>query len=327
MLISHNDVPSQTPILVLGYSRPDLLESALQRLTQSGEENIWVSIDGANPDNLEVTGRQRHCEEVAKRYQSDASKRRIGAINLGCRDGVIEGLTWFFSHNRQGIVLEDDIEIEPGYIEKMKVLLRKHSDNKQIWSVSSHCDPELAVDSGHPNRLYLADLCRVWGWATWSDRWMNHKDWLDESANWNQVDCFWNLPKHVRSKEFALKIYACKKRHMHAWDYEWNLSHLRNNAKSITPLSLLSRNHGFRQDGTHTKVATPPWETMGRWEIKEQREHWSSSTEETTKVLYKNCGITRTDNWKRELAGLYYYLVYNKLAAPVRKSMSILGIR
>ena len=325
MVTNKHDASIQTPILVLGYSRPDLLEGGLKRLTQAAQGNVWISIDGPESNNPEREDKQRHCAEIAKRYQCDPSKRRIATTNYGCRDGVIEGLTWFFSQNSRGIVLEDDIEIEYGYIEKMKDLLRRYENDKRIWSISSHCDPEMAVDAAGGNRFYLADLCRVWGWATWSDRWMSHQHWLNESANWNQIDCFWNLPKHVRSKEFALKIYACKKKHMHAWDYEWNLSHLRNSGKSITPLGLMSRNHGFREDGTHTKDNKPPWELMSNWQEKNQTgEDWATKTEEMDKILYENCGITRARDWKRESLELYRYLIYNRIAAPVRKSRNFL---
>ena len=42
------------------------------------------------------------------------------------------------------------------------------------------------------------------------------------------------------------------------------------------------------------------------------------------KILYENCGITRARDWKRESLELYRYLIYNRIAAPVRKSRNFL---
>ena len=171
--------PANTPLLLIAWRRPHTLRQVIDAIRPVAPTRLFVACDGPNPE------RPGEAEKVAAtraviEHEIDwpcQIERLYSDVNQGCRLGVSRAITWLFEQVEEGIILEDDIEIEHGYIEKMKDLLRKHKNDKQIWSISSHCDPEIAVNVTGSNSFYLADLCRVWGWATWSDRWMSNQHW------------------------------------------------------------------------------------------------------------------------------------------------------
>ena len=309
-------------ILLLGFNRPDLLLAAITRIKGHGYSNLWIAIDGPRLGNDRDKSGCRSCGKIAKKEQVNQAKRHISSRNRGCRDGVIEGIDWFFSNNKEGIILEDDVEITLDYIEIMVGMLEHYRKDKDIWSICSHCDP---VDAGGDDKdliFYKSDLCRVgYGWASWDDRWKDHQEWLIRSRNEGRIKTFMKMPRQVRTKDFCLKIYACRKGHMDAWDYEWNLSHLRNRGKSVTPLALCGTNHGFREDGTHTHSCQPPWTTATKWKVDDTYLVYRGYFNVDKKLLYSNCGIVPSSNWPLELIKLIWYLAYNRIAAPARKAV------
>ena len=311
----------ETAILILGFNRPDLLQEAIKRLKDYGYSNLWISIDGPRPGNARDRAGYGYCVEIANREQGDPLKKHISPANKGCRDGVIEGISWFFENNKEGIIMEDDVEVGSGYIEIMAGMLKHYRTNKRIWSISSHCDPMDEQVEGEFLRFYQSDLCRVgYGWASWADRWEEHRTWLERNSKVGRVRTFMRLPRGVRTKDFCLKVYACRKGHMDAWDYEWNLSHLRNRSRSITPLAICGINHGFRKDGTHTHSCPPPWTTVSRWKQERQYLVYEDLFHVDRDLLYSNCGISTSSRWPVELIRLACYLIYNRVAAPVRKA-------
>ena len=46
--------------------------------------------------------------------------------NYGCRLGPIKGISWFFSENQYGIILEDDVILSKKCIEAFSYLLEKY---------------------------------------------------------------------------------------------------------------------------------------------------------------------------------------------------------
>jgi len=121
------------PILILGFNRDDLLIESFERLRKQGFKNIYVSIDGAK--NKEDKVKQESM--VAHLRNSGLKKEKIRhlEINQGCRFGVLSGISWFFNHVDQGIINEDDIEIEPNYIEYMAALLDRYKGSSTYQSI------------------------------------------------------------------------------------------------------------------------------------------------------------------------------------------------
>ena len=72
-----------------------------KRFKQKVYNNIWVTIDG--PKNTEDKLKQKEMQNYMNLSMIPTRKRKIFGVNYGCRDGVINGITWFFKHNKEGM--------------------------------------------------------------------------------------------------------------------------------------------------------------------------------------------------------------------------------
>lgn len=323
---NHRDnLRNEAPILILAYNRADLFIGCIDRLLSNGFNNIYVSIDGPRNDKDEFS--QSKIKNHLQARMVPESKVRHRSENAGCRVGVIEGITWFFSIHKMGIINEDDVEIEPRYMDVMIELLNKHEPDKQFFSISAHSEPDMEREDGDLG-LHMSPVCRVGGgWASWSDRWQQHLSVMQKTAKLSPVQTFNSLPKPYRTSSIAMKVWTCRKNYMDAWDYEWNLTHIVNKAFSITPSGVYSINHGYREDGSHTKTAEDkPWEVCSKpWKTINGVIRYEEMKPQYIGILRK-CGLEHEKSrWVWEALKVYSYKPYNKLViAPLRKMRGLL---
>jgi len=258
----------RAPVLILAFNRPDLFYATLCRLFKYSFSDVWVSVDGPRPTNPDDTLAISAIHDLCKCFQLPNSRLRFAEVNQGCRNGVIAGISWFFKHNFNGIIIEDDVEIDNNYLLRMSTLLLQNSDNPNIFSVSSHSAIAFTEPNFAPTDFVLSPMCRVWGWASWADRWQKHLNLLTRFKDASIIQIYTSIPQLYRSLNAANLISMCKNRVIDTWDYEWNFTHILYQAYSITPCSNFCLNHGFRPDATHTLVAeSVPWSTISHYPI------------------------------------------------------------
>tara|TARA_B100000242_G_scaffold231089_1_gene171110 strand:- start:2435 stop:3430 length:996 start_codon:yes stop_codon:yes gene_type:complete len=263
----------KTPILVLGFNRSFLFNDCVKRLKSNGFKNIWVSIDGPRNGNREDIKNNKEIKDYCNQNNIDKSKMLFSEKNNGCRKGVINGITWFFKNNKKGIIVEDDIEIDNEYLKKISYLLNKFENDKEIFSISSYSEcNDIKLSSNLKNNLnfFKSPLCRVWGWATWNDRWEKHLFISNKYISKNPISCFFSLPYKFRTSNTALRLAFCKSGKIDTWDYELNFSHIYSNSFSITPMGLFSLNYGFGPEATHTKYGDMPWLNMDNYSFQDK---------------------------------------------------------
>ena len=278
----------KTPILVLGFNRSFLFNECIKRIKNNGFENIWVSIDGPRNGNREDIKNNKEIKSYCNQNNLDKGKILFLKKNNGCRKGVINGITWFFKNNKKGIIIEDDIEIDNEYLKNIAYLLKKYEKNKEIFSISSYCEPnEMKFASYSDNNLdfFKSPLCRIWGWATWNDRWAKHLYISNKHISKNPISCFFSLPSKFRTSNTALRLALCKSGKIDTWDYELNFSHIYSNSYSITPIGLFSLNFGYGPEATHTKYGDMPWVDMDTFSF--QYENSINFIELNTNIIKK----------------------------------------
>ncbi len=307
-----------TPILIVSYNRSDLFDRLIKDLEQKHFSKLWVAIDG--PKNKYDQEQQNNMLSTIENFKLARIKYKRLQANRGCRNGVLDAISWFFRHNTQGIIIEDDIRIDEGYMNAMCEMLSIYRDDLSIFSISSHFDPSIIKYKGEEkeSRIVKSPLCRVWGWATWKNRWEIHSKSIINHQELDKISIFWKLPVSIRTKELALRIYACKSGHMKAWDYEWNLTHVKHKAYSLTPNNIYSINEGFREDATHTK-GTPPWESHGKWSNQYSLTDLKNLLKEEISIIHNNCGLPKTRYVIVEYLKLIGYIFINKLKAAIKR--------
>ena len=104
------------PVLILAYNRYDKFFRCLESLYKQGIKKVYVSIDG--PLNVYDRKAQENIRNFCKSNSLDLDiKLKILSKNYGCRNGPINGISWFFEENKYGVILEDDVILSKNCIE------------------------------------------------------------------------------------------------------------------------------------------------------------------------------------------------------------------
>jgi hypothetical protein len=247
------------PILLITWRRADTTAKLINKLRDLEPSILYVASDGAR------SGNDKEKFEVEKTRQlidslidwSCSVHKRYSPINQGCKAGVSNAINWFFEHNDEGIILEDDILPDTSFFPYCKELLEKYRNDHRIGSITG-CNFQPKV-SPRKDSYYFSRYVHVWGWATWRRAWQ-HND--IEMTDWPKLrDSGW-LYKVNKSRRFSKfwerKFNAVYTGEKDTWDYAWVYNCWRKGFLSCTPITVLVENVGFGNNATHTMSACSP---------------------------------------------------------------------
>jgi hypothetical protein len=243
----------KTPVLVIGFNRPDLLSHVLND-NNLLDRKVYISIDGPR-DSTEETS-VNECVEKAERFKLRHLNTRIrtSQSNLGCKLGVSAAIDWVFNYENEAIILEDDVVPNDFFYVFMDKMLHKHRENHDIWQVSGHCALPSELESMN---IYLSQFPQIWGWATWKSRWEKYDRNLESWSGTFLLNSGANLlvnKSTALSEYWAMRLNECKSG-FDTWDYQWVYSMWVNSAWALSPGRSLCANQGFDERATHTKNA------------------------------------------------------------------------
>lgn len=98
-----------TPVILVVFNRPNLLDNLLQQIKLANPKKVYVLADAPRVGNQADLAL---CEEVRAIIDSfDLGCELIKlyrTTNLGCKKNIETGLDWIFEQEEFGIILEDD---------------------------------------------------------------------------------------------------------------------------------------------------------------------------------------------------------------------------
>lgn len=290
----------KTPILFLVFNRPSCTEKVFKSISAARPSKLYVAADGPR---LDVTNEANVCQEVreiATKINWDCEVRTLfREQNLGCKNAVSGAIDWFFEHEEEGIILEDDCLPASSFFTFCSQMLQHYRDDEQVMMVSGNNfqDGKIRGDASY----YFSSIPHIWGWATWRRAWKFYDKSFGMSNGFSDA-CVPCIPYEdeniVLSWQYAFALTYFKK--VNTWDYQWVYTIFSKKGLSIAPQVNLVRNIDL-DGGTHTRDAAS---RIGFMELGELGELVHPS-----KVrLY-------------ELADLYEYEKQNLY--PLKKKMSI----
>nr|WP_320057204.1 nucleotide-diphospho-sugar transferase [uncultured Bacteroides sp.] len=239
-------------ILFLIFNRPDTTERVFDTIRQAKPERLYVAADGPRVDK---DGEKEKCETtrsiINKVDWNCEVKTLFRKNNLGCGKAVSEAITWFFEHEDEGIILEDDILPHPDFFKYCDELLQLYRYDNRIGVIAgrNHNYGEKASDDSY----YFASIAHIWGWATWKRAW-NLYDFTLDGINYSAFRR--SLRYYYSNVEFRnywkWNFHTMKNNLVDTWDYQLNISLMTNRCLNIVPNTNLVWNIGFREDATHT---------------------------------------------------------------------------
>lgn len=254
-----------TPVLLIIFNRPETTKKVFEVIRTVKPTKIFIAADGPRKS---VSNDEENCHQARDIVSLIDWPCEINTLfqekNLGCSLAPRAAFDWFFSHEPEGIILEDDCLADVSFFNYCSILLEKYRDDERIISINGS---NLGYELSDGNSYTFSRFMNMWGWATWKrsadiidyevKEWLTIKKPLqklyqvlrqnifDSDINWYK---YWKdkFDKTVNNKD---KTW---------WDWQWIYYQIMNKKYSIVPSVNLVTNIGFNEEATHTKEYNNP---------------------------------------------------------------------
>jgi len=254
--------PLKTPVLFLVFNRPYVTEKVFESIRRVQPARFYVAADGPR---LNIPGEVEKCKRVrgiASAVDWDCDMHTLFRDkNLGCRVAVSSAINWFFEHESEGIILEDDCLPSLSFYWFCEELLDRYRDDSRIMQI---CGSNFS-HSRNRNQCsyYFSKYGPIWGWASWRRAW----EYYDvEMKLWPEVKkkkILNNFCDSKKERKYRENIYdRVFSGLINTWDYQWGFAKLINSGLSIIPVINMISNIGFAGDGTHIINDNSPFASM-----------------------------------------------------------------
>ena len=156
-------------VLIIAYSRPEGVSYLLKLLKDFGVKRVYVAVDG--PKNQRDVSNRKMIELEISKYLLDFGGQ-LHVLrrdrNLGVAGGVLNAVDWFFSHEKMGVIIEDDLLIGSDFFDFALGALIKYESDPRIWMVSG---TQLNPNSNDVLNSIWTNYPMIWGWAGWATKW------------------------------------------------------------------------------------------------------------------------------------------------------------
>lgn len=240
-------------VLFLVFNRADTTAKVFDAIRQARPPRLYVAADGARADRPDELGLCEATRQVATAVDWPCEvKTLFRERNLGCKMAVSSAIDWFFEHEPQGVILEDDCLPDPSFFDYCDALLDKYQDDPRVMCISgdNFLNGQVRVDHDY----YFSNFCHIWGWASWRRAWQGYdvamRDW---STSRGQALLKRVFPYSAPLQRIWLEtLDRVARGEINTWDYQWVYRCWTAGGFTVLPAVNLISNIGFDQRATHT---------------------------------------------------------------------------
>lgn len=247
-----------TPVLFIIFNRPETTQQVFDAIRAARPQRLYIAADGPRKN---ILGESEKCNEVKRIATAVDWDCQVHTLfreeNLGCGRGPCTAINWFFEHETEGIILEDDCLPSPSFFRFCAELLERYRHDTRVMEIGGN-NLEEPLLRKEEYSFSFSNHTYIWGWATWRRAWklqdfymmhyseIHEKRYLDSSYNSIYERDFYN--------------YVFGKMHegdeqtnsQNIWDYQWQFACKINSGLSIVPNKNLVTNLGFGANATNT---------------------------------------------------------------------------
>ncbi|GAK49453.1 hypothetical protein U14_00675 [Candidatus Moduliflexus flocculans] len=241
------------PILFLIFKRPDVTAQVLAAIRQAQPSKLYIAADGARPDKEGETEKVAQTRELVLNgidWPCEV-KTLLRETNLGCRMAVSSAIDWFFEHEEEGIILEDDCLPDQSFFRFCEELLEYYRHDTRVMAISG--DNFQQGQQRGKYSYYFSQLPHCWGWATWRRAWRLYHISIKYFEEIMAEPIYREFTHHAQFNQFRYKnIVNAYKKELDSWAFLWGFANHANHGLAILPQCNLVENIGFGEDATHT---------------------------------------------------------------------------
>lgn len=252
-------------VLLIAFNRPDTTLLVLNSILKAKPPRLYIALDGpregVRSDILECTA----VKDLINSLDWDCElKTMFSESNLGCKEGPIKAINWFFESEEQGVILEDDCLPSQSFFSFCDSLLELYKHDERIWHIDGTTFQNIKVIESYSFSRYAL----IWGWATWRRAWVKYDGEMKDFPCFLKGKLIKNIWKNEKVQKYWLSNFeTAYLGNIDTWDYQWFYKIWCNNALTIRPSVNLVKNIGFSDQATHTKKKTKLFDSMFANEI------------------------------------------------------------
>lgn len=239
-----------SPIALFCYNRPLHLKRTVEALLMNPEAkescvHFFSDAAAKAKDQAKVTAVRSYIRSVSGFKEIFIHEAEA---NMGLSNAVIKGVSSILEKEQGIIVLEDDMECQPFFLNYMNEALTKYAQEEKVISIHAYSYPVPDL----PDSFFLKGA-DCWGWATWPRGWKlfeeDGKKLLDElraKGLVRRLDYNGSYPFHRMLQRQVKGVNQ-------SWAVRWYASALLQDKLTLYPGKSLLRNTGNDNSGTHSK--------------------------------------------------------------------------
>ncbi|MGN6178174.1 MAG: nucleotide-diphospho-sugar transferase [Mucilaginibacter sp.] len=242
---------TKSPVLFTIFNRPDVTLKVFEQIKLAKPPRLYIAADGPRPGKPEDVRLCKEARNIINLIDWECEvKTLFKENNAGCRNGMSSAVTWFFSQEEEGIILEDDCLPANSFFRFCDVVLERYRNDSRIRHITG-CNLQDGRKWGNAS-YYFSNMTHVWGWASWRRVWDEYQDLprFNESEVREKLVNIFTEPMLVESWFDIFTRY--KQNQINSWGYQLDFVNFFNNGLTIIPNVNLISNIGFREDATHT---------------------------------------------------------------------------
>lgn len=246
--------PLTTAVLMIIFNRPETTRLVFEAIRKAKPPRLYVAADGPR---LHVPTDAARCAEARAIIEDVDWECEVHTYfrdeDLGCGIGPSSGFSWFFEHEEEGIILEDDCLPSQSFFWFCEELLKRYRHDTRIMHIGGNNflegwknDPDYSY--------YFSRSGHIWGWATWRRAWRLFDYNLSLYTKLKQQQYFSNYFLNPLERTYRLRRFdrTVKEKNIDWWDYQWDFARFVNSGLAIVPAVNMVQNLGFGQGATHT---------------------------------------------------------------------------
>lgn len=251
-------MPLATPVLLIVFNRPELTRRVFQAIREARPSRLFIAADGARPKQ---PGEEDLCAEVRRVVRGVDWDGEVHELfrerNAGCRVNVSEGISWFFQHVDEGIILEDDCLPHRTFFRFCSELLQRFRDDERVFKISgTNLLGTYEIDSSYFYSIYGS----IWGWASWRRAWRHYDADLALWPKAKEAEILSSvISSPVERREYEDAFDRTFRGEIDSWDYQWAFARFINRGLTVLPCVNLVENIGFDPQSTHAMDPTHPY--------------------------------------------------------------------
>ena len=237
------------PIIIFTYNRIDHLDTLIRSLKKNSlfiNSKVIVFSDGPKDeiDKKKIEKIRIFLKKTLQQHKPEIIERDV---NLGLSRNVIGGITQAFKTYDQLIILEDDLEVSPFFLNYMNDALNMYKNVDSVASISGYMYP--IEPSKFSNDFFFLNLIESWGWGTWKRAWKKFE--IDSSKLLKEIDTRELVNDFNLSS--GISYYKMLKDNIKgandSWAIRWYASTFLKNMNTLFPNKSFVRNSGMDNSG------------------------------------------------------------------------------